>query len=128
MYVYVDTNDASDEGVLRPQKRGEPKKVPLLHCSSHQTLELMITHPQQMYIAQMKKGAIRIIPRKRFFKIPISRLNPDKTVVHIPSETGESKEWFWLNDVALNNVRVPLARVLHYGEIQTNTLTYIEIS
>lgn len=92
------------------------RKIPLLDCLWNDVVQLLPTHPRQLFELQKELGLIPEIPDYKYYQIDTTTLDPSKTVVYFKSAPGEENVAVkWLKDVQLEELQgIPEATRKYY--------------
>jgi hypothetical protein len=95
------------------------KKIPLLECLWNDVVQFLPLNPIKIFELQVELGFIPNVPSYQFYKIELSQLNSDKTVVYFKSAPGEENVTVkWLRDVDFAALQeIPEATVQYYESL-----------
>ena len=103
------------------------RKIPLLDCLWNDVVQFLPFHPQKIFELQRRLGFLKIIPSYRFYKINLSLLERERTVVYFKSSPGEDSAVVkWLGVVDFDAIQqIPTATVDYYRSVRkTNELPF----
>lgn len=95
------------------------RHIPLLGCLWNDVVQFSPVHPRKVYEQQVALGIIPKVPAYKFYEIPASQLDPDKTVVFFKTGVGKGQEEFkWLKDVDLAELQdVPQQTIDYFRSV-----------
>jgi hypothetical protein len=65
------------------------RRIPILNCLWNDVVQFLPIHPRKIFELQVELGIIPEVPSYTFFRIDISLLEENKTVVFFKSKAGE---------------------------------------
>lgn len=92
------------------------RRIELLDCLWNDVVQFLPMDPQKVFEKQVELGLIPSVPPYKFFKIPVSLLDPNKTVVFFKTAPGEENVTTkWLTDVNFEELsEIPPATIAYY--------------
>lgn len=92
------------------------RRIPLLNCLWNDVVQFLPVDPEKVFSLQVALGLLREIPHYRFYKIDISTIALDNTVVYFKDTPGEdSAHVKWLQDVDFSDLQtIPPATERYY--------------
>jgi len=92
------------------------RQVPLLDCAWNDVLQFSPFHPVKVFQLQVELGLIAELPHYKFFKIPLSKLDPSLTAIFFKTAPGEENSYVErVSDVDFSSIQdVPKATIQYY--------------
>ncbi|MCA9332363.1 hypothetical protein KDA00_00645 [Candidatus Saccharibacteria bacterium] len=95
------------------------RRIELLDCLWNDVVQFLPLDPQKVYSLQKELGLIDKIYPYKFYKIPISSFDPEKTAVYFKTAPGYENYWVeWMKDVDFNNLQtIPKPTIEYYKSL-----------
>ncbi len=95
------------------------RKIPLLDCLWNDVVQFLPMHPRKVFELQVELGLIPELPPYKFYEIPVTSLDADRTVVFFKTAPGEENtEVKWLKDVNFSSMsEIPVPTVDYFKSL-----------
>jgi hypothetical protein len=95
------------------------RRIPLLDCLWNDVVQFLPLHPQKVFELQKELGLISSVPKYKFYKIDLGKLDPEQTVIFFKTAPGEENvEVKWLSQVDFELLQdIPEATLDYYKSL-----------